>query len=69
MTNEEYLNTHFIYHAPKPGQPERYGRIRELARELASEVLTCPESPEKNKSLEFVQSAVMWANASIAIHE
>ena len=29
------LEKNFTYHAPKPGQPERYGRIRDKAKELA----------------------------------
>lgn len=69
MTQEE-LNNIFTYHAPKGDQPERYQRIREWAKELATVInRDCPESQEKSLALTNLQQAVMWANASIAINE
>jgi len=60
----------FTYHAPKGDQPERYIRIRELARELAREYeQDCPESREKSLAFTHLQASVMFANASIAINE
>lgn len=69
MTPGQIANT-FTYHAPKPGQPERYEAIRAKARELATLLAeSCPDSREKSVALTNLQQAVMWANASIAINE
>lgn len=66
----EELEARFTYHAPKPGQPERYQRLRDAARELAGMVdAECPESREKSLALTSIEQAVMWANASIARRE
>lgn len=40
----EELQKRFTYHAPKPGQPEQYQRIRDLARQLAA--LIVAEAPD-----------------------
>lgn len=69
MTTEE-LQTRFTYHAPKPGQPERYQRLRDAARELAALIdAECPESREKSLALTNIEQASMWANAAIARRE
>ena len=69
MTKEQIDNT-FTYHAPKNDQTERYQRIREWAKELATVISRdCPESREKSLALTNLQQSVMWANASIAINE
>ena len=69
MTTEQINNT-FTYHRPFGDQAERYERLRERAKSLASEIQTdCPESREKALALTNLQQAVMWANASIAINE
>ncbi len=69
MTKEQINNT-FMYHRPFGDQAERYERLRERAKILASEIQTdCPESREKALALTNLQQAVMWANASIAINE
>jgi hypothetical protein len=60
----------FTYHAPHGTQPQRYEEIRAKAREFAGLLTTaCPESREKSLALTTLQQTVMWANASIAIHE
>jgi hypothetical protein len=60
----------FTYHAPHSDQPERYTALREKARELALMIQAmCPDSREKSLAITQLQSTVMWANASIAIHE
>ena len=64
------VNQVFKYHAPRPGQTERYEAIREKARELAMLIqLSTPQSREQSTALTNLQQAVMWANASIAINE
>lgn len=64
------LSKNFTYHAPKPGQPERYEAIRAKAKELA-ELLTasCPPSRELSVALTELETAVFWANAAIARNE
>lgn len=64
------LAKNFTYHAPKPGQPERYEIIRNKAYELAAYVDgACPDSREKSIAFTKLEEAVMWANASIARNE
>ena len=61
------LETRFTYHAPKEGQPEKYGVIRGTARSLAMVIGdNCPESREKSLAFTKLEEAVMWANAAIA---
>lgn len=69
MTTTQIENT-FTYHKPLPGQPERYEKIREKAKELAIVFHDCG-STSRELALAFtsLQQAVMWANASIAINE
>jgi hypothetical protein len=66
----ETIQKNFTYHAPKEGQPERYTKIRDQAKELAIlfEQL-CPESSERAIATRKLEEAVMWANASIARNE
>ena len=64
------IEKNFTYHPPKPGQPERYGEIRGMARLLADTINRfCPESREKSLAMTKLEEAVMWANASIARNE
>lgn len=61
------IENDFTYHPPKPGQPETYQEIRDLARELAfTFVDTCPEGRELSTALTKLEEAVMWVNAGIA---
>jgi hypothetical protein len=70
MMNPAELDKIFTYHRPKTGQPETYEAIRETARSLAILInRSCPDSREKSVAITKVQEAVMWANASIAIHQ
>lgn len=64
------LENRFTYHAPKEGQPEKYTRLRETAKELAYlvEELT-PKSREQSLALTNLEQAVFWANAAIARNE
>lgn len=60
----------FHYHAPKDGQPERYGRLRDMAGTLANAYITnCPPSRELSLALTKLEEAVMWSNAAIARNE
>ena len=64
------IENNFKYHAPKPGQPEKYERLREKAKELANLFdELCPNSREKSTAMTQLEGAVMWANASIARNE
>lgn len=60
----------FTYHPPQPGQPERYGALREKAKELATLIcMTVPPSPERDFALQLLKMSNMTANAAIACHE
>lgn len=64
------INKAFTYHPPKPGQPERYTKIRDTAKELAELIEeSCPVSREKSLAMTKIEEAVMWANAAIARNE
>jgi len=70
MTTQEDLNNRFTYHPPKPGQADRYVKIRDTAHEFASLLNDeCPDSREKSVAFTKLEEAVMWANASIARNE
>ena len=61
------LNKIYKYHAPKEGQPAKYGAIRAKAKELALLIETeCPDSRERSVAFTHLETAVMWANAAIA---
>ena len=61
------LENNFRYHAPKEGQPEKYEALREKAKELAYLIEeVCPGSREKSVAMTQLETAVFWANASIA---
>lgn len=66
----EGLEQTFTYHPPHGDQPARYVALRDLAKTFAGGILTaCPQSAERTLALRHVQQAVMFANASIAIHD
>jgi hypothetical protein len=61
------LENNFSYHAPKPGQPEKYEALRSKAKELAYLIKEhCPDSRESSTAMTHLETAVMWANAAIA---
>lgn len=69
ITPEE-LAKRFTYHAPKPGQPERYTRLRDAAKTFAELIVSeVPASREQSLALTNLEEAVMWANAGIARNE
>jgi len=64
------IEHNFRYHAPKPGQPERYELLRAKAKEFALLILELtPASREQAIALTELETSVMWANAAIARHE
>ena len=69
MTSHDLIEM-FTYHSPFGDQAERYQILREKAKTLALTIYgLCPESREKSLAITYLQTAVMMANASIAIHE
>ena len=64
------LDNNFTYHAPKGDQAERYGALRQGAKGLALLIMgLCPDSRERAVALTYLETAVFWANASIARNE
>lgn len=64
------IENNFKYHAPKPGQPEKYEALRSLAKGFAEAIdQLCPDSREKALAMTNLEQSVMWANASIARNE
>lgn len=60
----------FSYHAPGGTQVERYQAIRDQAKKLAYSIhFNCPPSREASLAMTHLQTAVMYANAAIAINE
>lgn len=67
---KENLDNIFDNHTPPPVQIEKIEDIRGKAKEFAATIIdNCPDSREKSLALTHVQTAMMWANASIAINE
>jgi hypothetical protein len=64
--NEQFENN-FTYHAPRPGQPEKYEQLRAAAKDLAYliEELT-PKSREQSLAITKLEEVVFWANAAVA---
>lgn len=66
----ETIENNFTYHAPKPGQNEKYIQIREKAKELAYLIVELtPKSREQSVALTELETSVFWANAAIARNE
>ena len=64
------LENNFRYHSPKPGQAEKYEKLRAKGKELAYLIEElCPNSREKSTALTHLETAGMWANAAIARNE
>jgi hypothetical protein len=70
LKDKRAIDYNFTYHAPKPGQPEKYQAIREKAKELAYLLTeTCPKSRELSIAMTELETAIFWANAAIARNE
>jgi hypothetical protein len=67
---KQRIENNFTYHAPKPGQPQRYEVIRNEAKELAMLIVEeTPVSREQSLALTKLEEVVFWANAAIARNE
>lgn len=67
MFQKTDLENIYTYHAPKPGQPEKYTALREKAKELAYLIdEMVPLGREKSVAMTNLEQAIMWANAGIA---
>lgn len=61
------IENNFKYHSPKEGKPEKYTALREKAKELAYLIEElCPNSREKSIAFTQLETAILWANTSIA---
>ena len=70
LISDKDLENRFTYHKPFGDQPQRYEQLRAKAKELAKLIRdTCPHSRERSVALTELESAIMWANASIARNE
>jgi hypothetical protein len=66
MPQLDHDNNH-TYHAPSPAQAAAYPRIREKSKELALLIdELCNDSWERSTAHAYLETAVIWANASIA---
>jgi hypothetical protein len=64
------LDNSYMYHTPKDDQAERYNILRELTHDLSVKVMElCPQSRERSLALTQLETALMWANKSIACNE
>jgi hypothetical protein len=69
MPTEDEIVDRFTYHPPKEEQIPKYVEIRDTARQFALVIHDlCPDSPELDEALTYIDIAVMRANASIARH-
>lgn len=67
MNEFDFIEHNFKYHAPKPGQPEKYEALRSKAKELAYLIAElCPNSREQSIAMKTLEESIMWANAAIA---
>lgn len=57
----------FIYHAPNQDQVERYGKLRDKARELAELFIELsPQCADQTVALRMLRECNMMMNATIA---
>ena len=67
MITDDQLTNWFQYHAPQPGQPEKYEAIRAAGLAMARVILAqTPPSADRAAAIRQVREAVMTANAAIA---
>ncbi len=67
---KQRIERDFTYHAPKDDQVERYGQLRDKAKELALLIVELtPSSREQSLALTYLEQASMMANAAIARNE
>jgi hypothetical protein len=60
----------FTHHKPKPNQINACETIRKAGMDIALTIVgLCPTSPERDRAIDAIDMAVMWANASIARYQ
>ena len=60
----------YTYHKPKNDQSERYESLRSEAKKLALLIDEfCPDSRERSVAFTHLETAIFWANSSIARNE
>lgn len=70
MFTKAMIDDLFSYHAPKPGQPERYEAIRAAAKVLASVIVENTEvGADQSAAIRHLRETVMTANAAIALEK
>lgn len=68
--NPAELKRLFTYHPPRPGQAERYSKVREAALAFAEVVVdNTPKCPDRSAAVRKIREAVMTANAAIALED
>jgi len=66
----QQIERDFTYHAPKGDQAERYGKLRDKAKEFALLIAELtPYSTEQVEALTLLNLSTMSANAAIARNE
>lgn len=67
LTMQEKIDTWFRYHAPGPGDEERYAAIRAAGKALAEAIVRhTTASADQSAALRLVRDACATANAAIA---
>lgn len=67
MITQTDLDNWFVYHAPQPGQQERYIRIRDAGKAFAEVILACTApSADQTCAVRKIREVVMTANQAIA---
>lgn len=67
---KEDITNRFTYHKPLDDQTFRYIRLRDMAKDLAFQILEyTPVSREQSLALTHLEEVIMWANAAIARNE
>jgi hypothetical protein len=65
----DWLEDAFVHHPPTKDQIPRYEAIRNGAKDFAKILLDqCATSADRSHALRMVRTAVMFANASIALN-
>ena len=66
--SKDQIDDIFSYHAPEPGQPEKYEAIRAGAKAFAQVLIAnTPQCPDQTVAVRHLRDCVMQANAAIAL--
>jgi len=70
MITKAVIENSFTYHPPVGNQQERYVRLRDMAKQLAIQIINdTPSSREQSTAITKLEEAIMWANKAIACNE